>query len=100
MGRDISLKPVKLSGVTLLLMFFDGLLSRLPGFLDQLNFDFPIDEAFVLLDILVYDIEDILVFRPQTIEEHPPSFDRTVSTVNNRYTQGEILFCLKNLIAW
>ena len=99
MGRDVSLKPVKLFGVAILLMSCEGLLSRLPGFLYHLNLDFSIDETFMLLDIPVYDIEDILVFRPQTIEEHPPSFDRAVSTVNNRYTQSEILFCLKNLIA-
>ena len=73
MGWDISLKTVELSGVTLLLMHLEGLIPRFPGFLDHLNFHFSIDEAFVLLDILVYDIENILVFRPQAFEEHFPS---------------------------
>ena len=73
MGWDISLKPVELSGVTLLLVHIEGLVPRLPGFLDHLNFHFSIDEAFVLLDISVYDIENILVFRPQAFEEHFPS---------------------------
>ena len=63
MGRDISLKPFKLSEVTLLLIsfeglislllvFFEGLIFFLPGFLDHLNFDFSINKAFVLLNIL------------------------------------------------
>ena len=68
MRRDISLKPVQLSVVALLLMSFEGLISRLPGFLDHLNFDFSIDKPFVFLDILVYDVKNVFAFRPQTVE--------------------------------
>ena len=82
MGRDISLKSVKLFRVTLLLVSFEGLIScltgfldhlndlisRLPGFLDELNFDFSIDKTFVFLDILVYDLENVFVFWPKAVE--------------------------------
>ena len=75
MGWDISLKPVELSGVTLLLMYLEGLIPRLPRFHDHLYLKFSIDETFVLFDILLYDVENILVFRPHAFEEHLPSCD-------------------------
>ena len=89
MRQDMPFKPVEFSSVTLLLkpfeglvslllmpfeglitllISFEGLISRLPGFLDQLNFDFSIDETFVFLDILVYDVKNVFVFRPQAVE--------------------------------
>ena len=87
MRRDISLKPVQLFAAALLLMSFEGLISRLPEFLDHLNFNFSIDETFVLLDILIDDVENIHVFRPQAFEEHLPFCARSISTVNSQYTQ-------------
>ena len=77
MGRNISLKPIKLSEITVLLMPFEVFISFLPGFLDHLNFDFSINKTFVLLDFLFYGTKSI--FWPRASEEHSPSYARLVS---------------------